>query len=427
MKGLRDRIKSLRRVKASELRASPHNWRRHPESQARAMRGLLEEIGFAGACLARETKAGLELIDGHLRRDLAEDEKIPVLVLDLTAAEARKLLATYDPVGGMAETDGERLAALLGKIKTGSEGVQRLLDELATRSGGHQDIAEEPGAQVDRATELQKQWGTELGQLWEIPGKAGVHRVLCGDSTKEADVGRVTGGQKPFIMVTDPPYGVGYEPGWRDGIVGEFGAAARVKDAVANDDTVDWSSAYRLFPGDVAYTWSPGGDHVLETGRAIQEAGFQIRSMLVWRKQHFAISRGHYHWQHEPCWYAVRKGKAARWCGDRTQSSIWDIASLNPAGRQEERLQHGTQKPLECMARPIRNHGAEGDVVYDPFLGSGTTIVACEQLGRIGYGIEIEPKYVAVTLQRLKDVGLQPRLSKTKTRKATKKTARKRS
>ena len=304
---------------------------------------------------------------------------------------------------------------------------ERLLDELATRSGGHQDIAEEPGAQVDRATELQKQWGTELGQLWEIPGKAGVHRVLCGDSTKEADVGRVTGGQKPFIMVTDPPYGVGYEPGWRDGIVGEFGAAARVKDAVANDDTVDWSSAYRLFPGDVAYTWSPGGDHVLETGRAIQEAGFQIRSMLVWRKQHFAISRGHYHWQHEPCWYAVRKGKAARWCGDRTQSSIWDIASLNPAGRQEERLQHGTQKPLECMARPIRNHGAEGDVVYDPFLGSGTTIVACEQLGRIGYGIEIEPKYVAVTLQRLKDVGLQPRLSKTKTRKATKKTARKRS
>ena len=131
---IRDRIKSFRRVKASELLPNPKNWRTHPQAQQDAMRGLLAEIGFAGAALARETKAGLMLLDGHLRAALAPDQKIPVLVLDVTEAEAAKLLATFDPVGKMADADPEALAALLADIDTESEALQAMLDGLAAEA-----------------------------------------------------------------------------------------------------------------------------------------------------------------------------------------------------------------------------------------------------------------------------------------------------
>jgi DNA modification methylase len=255
---------------------------------------------------------------------------------------------------------------------------------------------------VDRAAELQKKWATESGQLWEI----GRHRLLCGDSTQKADVGRVCADNKPLLMVTDPPYGVEYDPHWRDEIVGEFGQRAARGNAATNDDLLDWSAAFTLFDGNAAYVWH-AGKFAAEVAVQLNNCGFQIRNQIVWAKQHFAISRGNYHWQHEPCWYAVRKGRRSEWKGDRTQSTLWEISSLNPAGRKEERQAHGTQKPLECMARPIRNH--EGDV-YDPFVGSGTTIVAAEQNNRTCYAMEISPAYVAVCLERLSALGLTSKL-----------------
>jgi DNA modification methylase len=117
-----------------------------------------------------------------------------------------------------------------------------------------------------------------------------------------------------------------------------------------------------------------------------------MRSQIIWAKTVFAISRGHYHWQHEPCWYAFRSGQSAGWIGDRSQSTLWQIGwDKNVEGG------HSTQKPVECMARAIRNH--EGDV-YDPFCGSGTTLIACERTNRKARVIEIEPKYVNVILSR---------------------------
>jgi len=143
--------------------------------------------------------------------------------------------------------------------------------------------------------------------------------------------------------------------------------------AVRNDDQVDWSAAYRLFPGDVAYVWH-AGVHAVEVAQGLVAADFQIRSQIVWVKQHFAVSRGHYHWAHEPCWFCVRKGRKANWCGDRTQSTVWEVATLNSFGgnRLEAATGHGTQMRVEVMRRPILNHTQRGDTVYDPFLGSGT-------------------------------------------------------
>lgn len=131
---IRDRIKSLRRVKASDLAPNPRNWRTHPEHQRDALRGVLAEVGYAGAVLARETSDGLQLIDGHLRAELSPNEKIPVLVLDVTEAEADKILATFDPLGAAAEVDQQKLGELLHEIETNSEAVQALLDGLADES-----------------------------------------------------------------------------------------------------------------------------------------------------------------------------------------------------------------------------------------------------------------------------------------------------
>lgn len=244
--------------------------------------------------------------------------------------------------------------------------------------------------QIDKAAELNKKWGVVSGDLWQI----GTHRLVCGDSTSPQNVERVLGGAKPNLMVTDPPYGVEYDPTWRDEAAakGHIAYADRSVGVVENDERIDWSAAYQLFPGNVFYCWH-ADRHASEVQASIEIAGFEIRCQVIWAKPSFAISRGHYHWQHEPCWYAFRKGETANWCGDHSQTTLWNINRDEASGGG-----HSTQKPLECMARPIRNH--EGDV-YEPFAGSGTTLVACQNLNRKCYAIEISENYCAVILERM--------------------------
>jgi DNA modification methylase len=202
----------------------------------------------------------------------------------------------------------------------------------------------------------------------------------------------------PVLLVTDPPYGVSLDPGWRE----EAGLGRqRQVGKVANDDRIDWSEAFELFPGDVAYVWH-AGIYAAEVAASLTSAGFAIRTQIIWAKQHFAMSRGDYHWQHEPCWYAVRKGKSSNWSGDRTQSTLWQVANLNPFGgdRDEEATGHGTQKPVEIMRRPILNNSRIGEAVYDPFLGSGTTLIAAELTDRVCLAMDIEPRYVDLAVKR---------------------------
>lgn len=170
---------------------------------------------------------------------------------------------------------------------------------------------------------------------------------------------------------------------------------------VANDHRVDWCDAYRLFSGDVAYVWH-GGTHAAEVASNLETAGFRIRTQIIWAKQHFALGRGDYHWQHEPLWHAVREGCASRWNGDRKQSTLWTVANLNPFGGSTDEVPtgHGTQKPIELMRRPILNNTRLGEIVYDPFLGSGTILIAAQTTERICYGIEIDPAYVDVIVKR---------------------------
>jgi DNA modification methylase len=252
----------------------------------------------------------------------------------------------------------------------------------------------EADERADLTPELPENPVTLAGDLW----MCGPHHVLCGDATSADDVTRLLGDAKPFLMVTDPPYGVEYDPQWRERA--GLGRQRQVG-TVRNDHRADWSAAYQLFTGDVAYVWH-AGVHAAEVAESLAAAEFQIRSQIVWAKQHFALSRGNYHWQHEPCWYGVRNGRSSRWRGDRTQSTVWQIANLNSFGgnRDEPVTGHGTQKPVELMRRPILNHTECGDRVYDPFLGSGTTLIAAEQTERVCLGLEIDPRYVDVIVRR---------------------------
>ena len=376
---------------ASELRPNPKNWRKHPKAQQDAIRGVLAEVGIADALLARELPDGsLMLIDGHLRADVDPATLWPVLILDVSEAEADKLLATVDPLAAMAESDTEKLDALLREVNTSSEAVAKMLEDLGKEAGC--DWAKTGEVVEDEVPEPPADPVTKPGDLWLL----GEHRLLCGDSTKAADVERVLAGAKPFLMVTDPPYGVEYDADWRNHALRADGSpiAGRAIGKVANDNKADWTETWKLSPCHVGYFWH-AGRHASEVERSIVAAGFSIRCQLVWVKSNFAIGRGHYHWGHEPCWYAVREGGSSKWCGDRTQSTTWNIAKPSKSDSG-----HSTQKPIECMARPIRNHGGKDDDVYDPFLGSGTTLIAAEQLGRRCYGLELEPKYCDVIVQR---------------------------
>lgn len=388
---IRDRIKEFRRVKASEILPNPRNWRTHPKAQKEALQGLLAEIGFAGAVLARETPHGLMLIDGHLRTETAVDAEIPVLILDVDEKEANKILATFDPVSAMAGSDAAALDALLRDVETSNESVASMLADLA-KDAGCDWAKDQKEIEEDEVPEPPVDPVTKPGDLWIL----GDHRVLCGDSTKAEDVKRLFNGSKPFMMVTDPPYGVKYEADWRNDALRADGSpiAGRAIGKVENDDRYDWTDAYNLSPSHVAYVWH-AGMFSGEVRDSISKAGFKIRSQIIWKKSNFAIGRGHYHWGHEPCWYACRDGGTSKWCGDRTQSTIWEIAK--PA---KSETGHSTQKPVECMARPIRNHGGPEDLIHDPFLGSGTTLIAAEQLNRKCYGMEISPAYCDVIVAR---------------------------
>jgi DNA modification methylase len=224
--------------------------------------------------------------------------------------------------------------------------------------------------------------------LWRL----GEHWLLCGSATSGTDVPRLmaAAGGHPALMVTDPPYGVDYDPEWRN----RAGVSTTARTGkVTNDDRVDWREAWALFPGTVAYVWHAGrlGAQVIES---LDAAGFKLRAHIVWAKRRLVLGRGDYHWQHEPCFYAVR-GKA-HWQGARDQSTVWEVGG----GEGDEATVHGTQKPVEVMRRPMLNNSGRGDLVYDPFMGSGSTIIAAETVERRCLGIELEPAYCDLTVER---------------------------
>jgi DNA modification methylase len=233
---------------------------------------------------------------------------------------------------------------------------------------------------------------TRAGDVWLL----GKHRLVCGDATVPGDVALALNGVRPHLMVTDPPYGVEYDPAWRNRALRADGTpiGGRAIGKVDNDERADWRAAWKLFPGDVAYCWH-GERQLVELAQQLQDCSFEARNLIVWGKGQLVIGRGHYHSQHETCWYAVRKGSAGHWAGDRKQTTLWQIDKPRKSDTG-----HSTQKPVECMKRPIENNSSIGQAVYDPFCGSGTTVIAGEICGRAVHALELNPAYCDVIVLR---------------------------
>lgn len=337
--------------------------------QARALGMPLKVVASDGDVLIAHVRLDLDLTrDPHARALAVKDNRVAELDLDWDPDVLRALHAEGVALDGLW-TEQEWRAAF--EDATDDEIADRLIEPRETTIG--------------------------RGDLFAL----GPHRLLCGDATHAEDVARLNGLGTPVLMTTDPPYGVRYDPRWRSaGTRRQRTAAGRV----LNDDQAAWPGAFQHFTGDVVYAWH-GGTKAAAAATALETAGFDIRAQIIWVKPHFVLGRGDYHHQHEPCFYAVRRGRPSRWRGGRDQSTVWEVAGLNPIGQaaptgDDARTPHSTQKPMRLFERPILHHTDRGDIVYDPFVGSGTTLMAAERTGRIAHVMDLDPRYVQLVIDR---------------------------
>lgn len=372
------------------IKPYPHNPRNHPQSAIDALAADMLTTGVTTPILVDE--AGV-ILYGHKRRLAALKNQFTHYPVNIAvgwtdemkraariADTKRQTESSWNPELLRIELSELKAAGFdLGKIGFSNEELAALFDKKKTKVDPNYTPPKPPKASV------------KAGELWLL----GRHRILCGDATNADDVARVMGGKKPHLLVTDQPFGVNYDPSWRDGAVDTpANGRGRSTGKVQNDERADWREAWALFPGDVIYCWF-ASNKAPTVGAALEACGFELRYEIIWNKNNFALGRGDYHWKHEPCWYAVRKGRTSHWIGGRKQSTVWDIEKP-----QKNETFHGTQKPVECMRRPVENNSKPGDLVYEPFCGSGTTLVACEETGRTCVALEIDPIYVEVTIQR---------------------------
>lgn len=398
-------------VEISKLTPYDRNPRKNDRAVTR-MIASIKEFGFKIPLLVRRRGDEMEIVDGHLRLKAAKKLRmttVPVIFCDeWSDAQVKAFRLLVNRSVSWAAWDEELVALELADLNaldfdlslTGFDPFE--IDEFL-----FPDIAK-PSAEET----LVENPVTKPGDLWTFPSHprdnaaspevVRSHRLLAGDATSPEAVARLLGQDRPILLVTDPPYGVTYDPKWRERAgLGQ----QRQTGVVLNDDRVDWTEAYKLFPGDVAYVWH-AGLHAPEVAAGLEAAGFRMRAQIVWRKQHFALSRGDFHWGHESAWYAVRAGKSSNWCGDRKQTTVWDVPNLNPFGgsHEEPATGHGTQKPVELMRKSILNNTRIGDIVYDPFSGSGSVLIATALTDRICYGMELDPHYVDVIVRRWQDL-----------------------
>jgi DNA modification methylase len=366
---------------------SPRNARKHSDAQIAEIAGSIRAFGFANPILVGE--GGL-IIAGHGRLAAARKlslPRVPVIALEgLSELQQRQLMLADNRIALNAGWDAEMLHLELRDLK--AVGAELSVLGFSKAELANALTPADLGGLVDEdlVPEVEEQFVSRPGDVWSL----GLHRVICGDSTVSQFVEALLRGAKPGLMVTDPPYGVNYDPAWRHRAgVNHSSRTGRVE----NDGRADWGDAWRLFPGSIAYVWH-GALHAVTVATSLEREGFSIRSQIIWAKERLVIGRGDYHWQHEPCWYAVRS--KGNWMGDRKQTTLWNISSKD----QDAETVHGTQKPVECMRRPIQNNTAPGETVYEPFLGSGTTLIAAESIDRVCLGIELSPQYVDVAVRR---------------------------
>jgi DNA modification methylase len=420
-------------VAIDDLRPDPANPRRISEEELDALERSIRQFGFVQPVLAR--REDRTVIGGHQRLVAARRlglATVPVRWLDISVEQARLLGLALNKISG--SWDDALLARLLADLQAtpdldltlsgfGEDEVKDLLRSLETREKREHVESFDLDEALEEARRAPR---TKPGDLWQL----GDHRLLCGDATKAEDVARLLDGAQPKLLTTDPPYGVSLDGSWRDGVYNALGPAEKTymrvggqpnaddatrapggahgrtrghrNTTLSGDTRVDWSEAFALVPSlTVGYVWH-AGVHAAEVAEGLVRIGFEIVAQVIWDKGLFAMGRSWYHWSHEPCWVVRKAGAKVPFRGSRDQATIWRVPSpkMIMGGSAEPRLDHPTQKPLVLFETPIRNHLKAGDAVYDPFLGSGTALIAAERAGVRCSAMEIDPLYVEVALRR---------------------------
>ena len=381
---------TIEHVSIGDLRPDPFNPRRISDQELDALTRSIHEFGMVDPIIAR--RGDNLVIGGHQRLVAARRLGLKtalVVFVDLSDEQAKLLNLALNRISG--DWDQELLARLLAELNEtpnvdislsgfAEDEIAKLLKTLDARE--RRDRPET--FDFDTAwEEAAADPGVRRGDIWLL----GDHRLMCGDSADRGDVARLMAGETATLMVTDPPYGVAYEPEGR-----------KRKRPIANDDlganqAEFWTRAFSSWPleGD-AYVFSPSGPLISTLCASIEATGIEHHQWLIWVKDRLVLGRSHYHYRHEHIFYGW-KGKTS-WNGSRKEDSAWD------EDRPLASPQHPTMKPVSLCQRAIENSSGPDDGVADPFLGSGTTLIAAERLGRRCHGMEIDPRYCRVAIGR---------------------------
>lgn len=354
---------------------------RNNDAAVEAVAASIQEFGFKVPIIIDKDNI---IVAGHTRLKAAKKlglDRVPCIVADdLTDEQVKAFRLADNKTAELAEWDFEKLESELFELAEMGVSMDDFgFDEF--EAGEMPEIIEDDIPEVDEESDPI----TKRGQKWKL----GNHFLLCGDATSESDVNYLCGGQKADLLQTDPPYNVDYE--------GKTEEELKIQnDKMDNDDFISLLTAAftnadkNMKKGAAFYIW-----HASRTQKQFEETiPFEIRQQLIWNKNSMVLGRQDYQWKHEPCFYGWKEGAPHKWYSDRTQTTVLDF---NKPQRNED---HPTMKPVELIAYQINNSTKQGDVVLDMFGGSGTTLIACEQLNRVCYMLELDPKYCDVIIKR---------------------------
>ena len=372
------------KLKITEIKPYDKN----PRKNDGAVDAVAESIKQCGYCAPIVIDEDNVILAGHTRlkalKKLKYKECECVRKVGMTEEQKRKYRLLDNKTNELAEWDMDLLKGELDGLD--------FLDfdfgfDIADESAP-QAIVEDDAPEVDNQAEPI----TKLGDIWQL----GRHRLMCGDSTNTETVARLMGGQKAYLLLTDPPYNVAYEGKTKD--------ALKIKnDNLSSDAFFEFlvdafsAGASAIKEGASYYVWFASREHC-NFENALVKSGLEVRQELIWKKNSMVLGRQDYQWKHEPCLYGWKEGASHNWYNDRCQTTILEF------DRPVKNKDHPTMKPVALFAYQIQNSTKKGDIVLDLFGGSGTTIIACEQTGRSGYCMELDPKYCDIIIKRFENL-----------------------
>lgn len=346
----------------------------------------IDEFGYVDPLIWNKRTS--RLVGGHQRLKVLKDmgiDEVDVVVVDMDEEKEKALNVALNKISG--DWDKDKLMLLITDLQgedfdvslTGFDPEE--LDDLF--KDDMKDGVKDDNFDVDK--ELKKPTMTKAGDLWQL----GEHRLLCGDSTKEESYDLLMAGKQANLVITDPPYNVNYQ-----------GSAGKIKNDNMKDDAfyqfllASFTNMEKNMAGDASIYVFHADTEGLNFRKAFSDAGFYLSGCCIWKKQSLVLGRSPYQWQHEPCLYGWKKKGKHQWYSDRKQTTIWEFDKPKKNG------DHPTMKPIPLIAYPIKNSSMSNCIVLDPFGGSGSTLIACEQLGRICHTIELDEKYCDVIVKR---------------------------